>query len=44
MAWWANIQIAPIEVASDLWQITLLDLDAPIATDRIGQIVLTPKP
>jgi ERF superfamily len=44
MAWWANIQIAPIEVASDLWQITLLDLDAPIATDRIGQIVMTPKP
>ncbi|HWJ17866.1 MAG TPA: hypothetical protein VNR65_03965 [Geobacterales bacterium] len=27
IAWWANLQIAPIEVARDLWQTTLLDPD-----------------
>jgi hypothetical protein len=30
-AWWANLQIAPTQVASDLWQTTLFDPDAPIA-------------
>jgi hypothetical protein len=27
VAWWNNVQIAPIEVAKDLWQITLLQPD-----------------
>jgi hypothetical protein len=27
MAWWANAQIAPVEIARDLWQTTLLNLD-----------------
>lgn len=27
IAWWANLQIAPTEVARDLWQTTLLDPD-----------------
>jgi hypothetical protein len=44
MAWWANIQIAPIEVARDLRQITSLNLDAAIAADRTGEIAMTPKP
>jgi hypothetical protein len=26
-AWWANLQIAPMEAAKDLWQTTLLDSD-----------------
>ena len=29
IAWWANLQIAPIEVARELWQTTLLDPDMP---------------
>ena len=29
-AWWANVQIAPIEAASELWQATLLDSDVSI--------------
>ena len=31
LAWWANLQIAPIEVARDLWQTTLLNPDVSIA-------------
>jgi hypothetical protein len=27
MAWWANLQIAPIETASELWAVTLLQAD-----------------
>ena len=27
MAWWANLQIAPIEVATELWAATLLQAD-----------------
>jgi hypothetical protein len=30
IAWWANVQIAPIEAASELWQATLLDSDVSI--------------
>jgi ERF superfamily len=30
IAWWANVQIAPIEVAKQLWQATLLDSDVSI--------------
>jgi hypothetical protein len=43
MAWWVNNQIAPVEVAKDLWQMTLLNLDNFIATGRIGEITM-PKP
>jgi ERF superfamily len=32
VAWWANVQIAPIEVARDLWQKTLLQSDPSNAT------------
>jgi hypothetical protein len=31
LAWWANLQIAPIEVAKDLWQTTLIDPDVSTA-------------
>jgi hypothetical protein len=27
MAWWANLQIAPIETARELWEVTLLQAD-----------------
>jgi len=27
MAWWANLQIAPIETATELWAATLLQAD-----------------
>ncbi len=30
VAWWTNVQIAPIEAASELWQATLLDSDVSI--------------
>jgi hypothetical protein len=30
VAWWANVQIAPIEKANELWQVSLLDSDVPI--------------
>jgi len=30
IAWWANVQIAPIEAASELWQATLHDSDVSI--------------
>jgi hypothetical protein len=43
-AWWANIQIAPIEVAKDLWQMTLLNADQSIATGSGGELAMTPKP
>jgi hypothetical protein len=36
-AWWANLQIAPTQVASDLWQTTLLDPDASIAQKTSSQ-------
>ena len=29
-AWWANLQVAPTEVARDLWQTTLLDPDPSV--------------
>jgi hypothetical protein len=31
VAWWANVQIAPIEAAKELWQATLLESDLSIA-------------
>ena len=31
VAWWSNVQVAPIEVAKDLWQITLLQPSPAIA-------------
>jgi hypothetical protein len=30
VAWWANVQIAPLAVAKELWQATLLDSDVSI--------------
>jgi hypothetical protein len=32
IAWWANVQIAPIEAAKELRQTTLLDPNGPIAS------------
>jgi hypothetical protein len=37
VAWWANLQIAPSEVASDLWQTTLLGPGASIAQKTSSQ-------
>jgi hypothetical protein len=34
VAWWANLQIAPIEAADQLWQATLVDSD--VSTPRKG--------
>jgi hypothetical protein len=40
VAWWANVQIAPIEAASELWQATLLDSDVSILTrDRVSRTI-----
>jgi hypothetical protein len=36
-AWWANLQIAPTQVASELWQITHLDPDAAITRKTPSQ-------
>jgi hypothetical protein len=33
IAWWANVQIAPIVVAKELWQATLLGSDRLISGD-----------
>ena len=44
VAWWANVQVAPIAVAQDLWQMTLLQPDTPIAEGRIREMAMTPKP
>jgi hypothetical protein len=30
VAWWANVQIAPIDKANELWRVTLLDSDVSI--------------
>ena len=43
VAWWNNVQVAPIEVAQDLWQMTLLQPDLSIAQDRTGKKAMTPK-
>jgi hypothetical protein len=37
IAWWANLQIAPTEVARDLWQTTLLDPDLLIVRTALQQ-------
>src|SRR6202171_5952062 len=44
MAWWANLQIAPIEVARELWAATLLQADPASDRRSTGEIVprLTP--
>ena len=34
IAWWANLQIAPIETAKELWQATLLGSDGVIRGER----------
>ena len=44
VAWWNNVQVAPIEVAKDLWQITLLQPDSSIAKGRLREIAIPPKP
>ena len=44
VAWWNNVQVAPIEVAKDLWQMTLLQPDLRSHTDRTREIAMTPKP
>ena len=44
VAWWANVQVAPIAVAQDLWQMTLLHPDPSIATVRNLEMAMTPKP
>ena len=44
VAWWANVQVAPIAVAQDLWQMTLLHPDPSIATVRNLEMAITPKP
>ena len=43
MAWWANLQIAPLEVASELWTATLLQAGparrtTEVANKRSGKI------
>jgi hypothetical protein len=35
MAWWANLQIAPLEVASELWAATLLQADPARKTTEV---------
>jgi hypothetical protein len=44
VARWNNVQIAPIEVAKDLWQMTLLQPDASMAKGRLRETTITPKP
>jgi hypothetical protein len=44
VAWWNNVQVAPIEVAKDLWQLTLLQPDTSIAKGRLREIAIPPKP
>ena len=43
MAWWANLQIAPLEMARELWAATLLQADparkaTEVANERAGKI------
>ena len=43
MAWWANLQIAPLEMARELWAATLLQADPArkttgVANERAGKI------
>jgi hypothetical protein len=37
IAWWANLQIAPTEVARDLWQTTLRDRELSLASQALHQ-------
>ena len=36
-AWWANLQIVPIETAKELWNVTLLSADMPVARKEPSQ-------
>ena len=36
MAWWANLQIAPLEVASELWTATLRQAHPARKTTEVG--------
>jgi hypothetical protein len=36
-AWWANVQIAPIEVAKDLWDATLLQVHRPTQHGQLNR-------
>ena len=43
MAWWANLQIAPLEMARELWAATLLQADparktTEVANERAGKV------
>ena len=39
-AWWASVQVSPIEVARELWEETLLGKDrAPFAMNRTGPVI-----
>ena len=44
VAWWANAQIAPIAVARDLWQTTLLQPNPSIGMVSNLEMAITPKP
>jgi hypothetical protein len=44
VAWWNNAQIAPIAVARDLWQTTLLQPNPSIGMVSNLEIAITPKP
>ena len=44
VAWWNNVQVAPIGVARDLWHMTLHHVDPSIATVRNLEMAITPKP
>ena len=40
VAWWANVQIAPIEAAKELWNATVLDSDVRLlARNRINRTI-----
>jgi hypothetical protein len=44
MATWNNAQIAPIAVARDLWQTTLLQPNPSIGMVSNLEMAITPKP
>src|SRR5438045_9504680 len=37
MAWWANLQMAPLEAAKELWSATLLQADPTAATSPVQE-------
>jgi len=48
IAWWANLQIAPTELAKDLWQSTLLDPELSLVRKALhqpnGEAIHAPDP